>query len=248
MSPPLAVVIPARNEAPRLPLLLADLARAPGLIAECVVVDGGSSDATAAVAQLAGARVLRSPAGRGQQLLMGIASTTAPWLWLLHADARLPPHWPQLLKAVLATPPSQQPRAWYGDLRLELPAPQFRLLELLVRLRSSVLQRPYGDQGLLLSRASYLACGGLRPLPLMEDLDFAERFARHGRFQRLGLPLKVDGRRWQQLGLLRTSLANAALRRAWRAGASPERLLERYGAYQKAQRRSRGSSSHPWPW
>ena len=248
MTPQLAVVIPARHEAPRLPLLLADLARAPGLIAEVVVVDGGSRDATALVGQLAGAQVLRSPAGRGLQLQVGIASTTAPWLWLLHADARLPPHWPRQLEAVLADPPPERPNAWYGDLCLALPGPHYRLLELLVHLRSSLLQRPYGDQGLLLSRASYLACGGLRPLPLMEDLEFAERFSRCGRFQRLGLPLTVDGRRWQQLGLLRTCLANAALRRAWRAGTPPEHLLERYGAYQKAQRRSRGSSSQPWPW
>ena len=44
-GPQLAVVIPVRNEAQRLPLLLADLARAPaGLVGERVVVDGGSFD------------------------------------------------------------------------------------------------------------------------------------------------------------------------------------------------------------
>ena len=61
----LAVVIPALNEAGRLPLLLADLAQAPAdLIAELVVSDGGSSDGTPLLAQLAGAQVLHSPAGR----------------------------------------------------------------------------------------------------------------------------------------------------------------------------------------
>ncbi len=247
MRPALAVVIPARNEASRLPALLADLAQGRQLIAECLVVDGGSSDATASVARLAGARVLQTGPGRGPQLVEGIASTTAPWLWLLHADVRLPAHWPQRLQALLAGPPAAA-TAWYGDLRVELPGIEIRLLEALVGLRSDLGQRPYGDQGLLIPRDTYAACGGLRPLPLMEDLEFAQRFAGQGRFRRLGLPLRVDGRRWRQLGLVRTSLANAALRRAWRQGTPPDQLAQRYGAYQKAQRRSLGSSSQPWAW
>ena len=89
-GPQLAVVIPVRNEAQRLPLLLADLARAPaGLELERVVVDGGSLDGSARLAQLAGATVLHSAANRGRQLQLGVAASTAPWLLLLHADARL---------------------------------------------------------------------------------------------------------------------------------------------------------------
>ena len=45
-GPPLAVVIPARQEALRLPGLLAQLAQAPQLVGEVVVVDAGSEDAT----------------------------------------------------------------------------------------------------------------------------------------------------------------------------------------------------------
>ncbi len=247
LRPRLAVVIPARNEAQRLPLLLADLARAPQLIAECIVVDGGSSDRTARCAAQAGARVLHSSPGRGQQLRHGIAASSAPWLWLLHADGRLPPHWPACVTAVLTQ--SQPPAmhcAWYGELRVECSALQYRVLERLVSLRSGLGQRPYGDQGLLIPRSSYEASGGLLPLPLMEDLDFAQRFARQGRFVSLGMAMGVDGRRWRRLGLVGTTWANMALRRAWRRGVSAELLAQRYGEYQKAQRRCSGSSSQPW--
>ncbi|MDP8994084.1 MAG: glycosyltransferase, partial [Pseudomonadota bacterium] len=41
---------------------------------EIVVADGGSSDATAAVAESAGARVVRAPKGRGTQLRAGAAA------------------------------------------------------------------------------------------------------------------------------------------------------------------------------
>lgn len=94
MPAPLAVVIPALEEAERLPLLLADLAAAPpGLIRERLVVDGGSRDGSAALARLGGADVLVSQAGRGGQLQRGVTVSTAPWLLLLHADARLPAGW-----------------------------------------------------------------------------------------------------------------------------------------------------------
>ena len=233
----LAVVIPARNEAGRLPLLLADLARGSSLLAECIVVDGGSSDGTPQLASLAGARVIHAAAGRGGQLLAGIHASSSHWLWLLHADVRLPADWPQRLSAVLEAevPAARRPqlRAWYGDLRLEQVAAGYRALELVVALRSWLWQRPYGDQGLLIARACYEACGGLRPLPLMEDLEFALRFARQGRLCRLNLRIQVDGRRWRQLGLWRTTLANAALRRAWRRGVPAEVLAERYRLAQR---------------
>ncbi|MEA5411603.1 glycosyltransferase, partial [Synechococcus sp. BA-120 BA3] len=53
MIPPLSVVIAARDEAQGLPALLADLATAPALVREVLVVDGGSADATPRLAALA---------------------------------------------------------------------------------------------------------------------------------------------------------------------------------------------------
>src|SRR6056300_1278046 len=92
--PSLAVIIPARQEAQRLPLLLADLQQAPlGLETELIVVDSSPDPGTADVAQLAGAQVIRCAANRGLQLQVGIAAATTPWLLLLHADCRLPARW-----------------------------------------------------------------------------------------------------------------------------------------------------------
>ncbi|NDG74337.1 MAG: glycosyltransferase [Synechococcaceae bacterium WB8_1B_136] len=237
---PLAVVIPALQEAQRLPALLADLAQAPaGLIAEIVVVDGASPDGTAALAQLAGAKVLTSPAGRGLQLARGVAATTAPWLLLLHADARLLPGWAERVQAAITAPGSGPPRLWCFDLRVQGASPGLRLLELAVALRTRLRQLPYGDQGLLLSRGLLEACGGIAPLPLMEDLDLVLRLRRRARVQRLGGQLRVDGRRWRQRGLLSTAWRNACLRRQWRQGRSVEELAERYYAPGPTSARSR---------
>ncbi|MBW4530912.1 MAG: TIGR04283 family arsenosugar biosynthesis glycosyltransferase [Aphanothece saxicola GSE-SYN-MK-01-06B] len=248
MRPPLSVVIAARDESHGLPALLADLATAPALVREVLVVDGGSRDGTPRLAALAGALVLHDGSGRGGQLAAGVARSAGPWLLLLHGDVRLPAGWARALAAAIA---ADETRAWAFRLRIAGDDPALRLVELAVELRSRWRQLPYGDQGLLLARALHDAAGGIAPLPLMEDLEFVQRLRRQARIGSLGLALRVNGRRWQRLGVWQTVLANARLRRAWRRGTPAEQLAERYydptpqGAYQKAQRRCSGSSSQP---
>ena len=130
---PLSVVIPVRDEARGLPPLLADLAVAPTLVAEVVVVDGGSRDASVAVAQLAGARVLSTAPGRGGQLALGIASSRSRWLLLLHGDGRLPPGWAASVSDAIGQGEEQ---AWAFRLAIAGADPSLRLVELSVTLRS----------------------------------------------------------------------------------------------------------------
>lgn len=223
--PSLAVVIPARQEAQRLPLLLADLQQAPlGLETELIVVDSSADPGTADVAQLAGAQVIRCAANRGLQLQVGIAASTSPWLLLLHADCRLPARWGASVEQAMG----QAPAAWYFDFQVAAAGLPLRLLELAVQLRCMIRALPYGDQGLLLPRALLEQAGGMRPLPLMEDLDLIQRLQPLAPLRRLGQPLAVDGRRWRRDGVLRTAERNAGLRRAWRRGATAQELAQRY--------------------
>ncbi len=91
----MAVIIPARNEARTLPVLLADLAAQRPAPAEVVVVDDGSEDDTAAVARTTGVRVVRTPgpppgwAGKPWACWTGVDATSAPLLVFLDADVRL---------------------------------------------------------------------------------------------------------------------------------------------------------------
>jgi rSAM/selenodomain-associated transferase 2 len=250
--PELSVVIAARNEARALPSLLADLAIGAWARREVVVVDGASADGTARLARLAGARALSAEPCRGAQLAAGVATTDGAWLLLLHADARLPRGWQNLVLEAMERGPQ---RAWAFKLAVDEPGPALRLVEALVNLRSRWRRLPYGDQGLLLSRELLGAAGGIRAIPLMEDLDLVLRLRHLAPICLLSGALRVSGRRWRRLGVLGTALANARLRRAWRRGTPPDRLAERYyqgadgstvqGAYQKAQRRRWGSSSQP---
>jgi len=225
MKPCLSVVIVARNEAARLPSLLADLAGAADGLHELVVVDGSSSDGTPVLAQLAGARVIHGQGGRGGQLAAGVAATEGTWLLLLHADTRLPLGWRAMVERAMA---GSERRAWAFRLGIEGGGAALRLVEALVELRSCWRQLPYGDQGLLIARSWLAAAGGIRPIPLMEDLDLVLRLRRRGPVEVLPAWLVVSGRRWRERGVIGTALANLRLRRAWRRGESPERLAARY--------------------
>ena len=97
--PRVSLVIPALNEERSLPLVLAALP--PGLLAEVVVVDNGSTDATARVAREAGARVVSEPRrGFGRACLTGIAALERPDV-VAFIDADFSDH-PEELPSVLA--------------------------------------------------------------------------------------------------------------------------------------------------
>ena len=223
----LTVVIPTLNEASRLPLLLADLAHWPGSL-QLLVVDGGSRDATRSVAVLAGACVLTShECGRGQQLIQGMARAQHDWRLVLHADSRLPAHWTEAVAAVQRRPDAAG-QGWYFDLRIDAERPMLRLLERCVALRSSLGQRPYGDQGLLIHRDLESQVEGYRPLPLMEDLDLVMRITAISSMRRIGCAIFTSARRWQRRSVLNQAWRNAQLRRAWHRGEAVEQLAVRY--------------------
>jgi len=84
---PLSVAIIARNEAQNLPACLESV----GFAAQIVVVDSGSTDATAEIARDFGCQVYDEPwRGFGAQKQFAIDRCTHPWVLLLDADERVP--------------------------------------------------------------------------------------------------------------------------------------------------------------
>jgi glycosyltransferase involved in cell wall biosynthesis len=86
MAHPCDLVIPCRNEAAALPSVLADLP--PGIRA--IVVDNGSTDATAAVARTLGAEVVAEPSpGYGAAVHAGICAATAEIVAVMDGDGSM---------------------------------------------------------------------------------------------------------------------------------------------------------------
>ena len=141
------------------------------------MVDGGSSDGTEKIAERHGARVVASALGRGIQLSEGASRARGRWLLFLHADTVPGEGWSRAVSGYCADPANRE-RAAAFRFALDDTAPAARRLEAIVAWRTAALGLPYGDQGLLISRAFYESLGGYRPLPLMEDVDFVRRIGR----------------------------------------------------------------------
>ncbi len=99
---PVSVIVPALNEAGNIAALVADTL-AQG-VAEVIVVDNGSTDATAQLAASAGARVISEPRrGYGYASAAGSAAATSPILAYLDADfSFLPSELPRLADPIAA--------------------------------------------------------------------------------------------------------------------------------------------------
>lgn len=222
----ISVVIPTLNAADHLPRALAALAHSP-IVREIVVSDGGSHDATVAIAEAAGAVVVTAERGRGQQLAAGADTARGPWLLFLHADCRLSPGWEGAVAAFFAGPEAAT-RAGYFGFALDDRSPAARRLERLVAWRSRVLGLPYGDQGLLIARSLYDAVGGFAALPLMEDVDLARRLGRH-RLSPIAAPILSSAQRYRAGGYVRRPLRNLLCLSLYFAGVPPQRIARLYG-------------------
>ena len=223
-EPTLSIVIPALNAAASLSPALASLAGL-GDAAELVVVDGGSSDATRAIALAAGARLVDAPRGRGGQLGAGAAAARAAWLLFLHADTRLGQAAIAAVRSHISDHRNAM-RAGYFRFALDDASRAARRLERIVAWRCRALALPYGDQGLLVSRALYDAVGGYATVPLMEDVDLVQRIGR-ARLVELDAPAITSAERYRRTGYFRRSARNLCMLGLWFAGVPP-RVLARF--------------------
>lgn len=220
----LSIVVPALDEAVNLERLLPDLAaRCPGV--EVIVADGGSRDATAAIARRAGARVVESPRGRARQMNAGARAASGDVLLFLHADTALPDGAVEAIAAALA-----DPRVVGGrfDVRFTSPRWPFRMIAALMNVRSRWSGISTGDQGIFVRRAAFDALGGYADIPLMEDVELTRRLKRAGRLASLRLRVTTSSRKWEREGIARTIALMWTLRLLYACGASPARLVGWY--------------------
>ncbi len=216
----ISVVIPALNAAASLPATLASITEAD----ECVVVDGGSSDGTVALAVSLGARVLSAPGGRGGQLAAGVTAAQGGWLLLLHADTRLAQGWRDAIRGHMVEQPR---RAGYCRFALDSGDPGARRLERLVAWRCRVMALPYGDQGMLIHRDLLRDIGGIRPLPLMEDVDLVRRLGRR-RLVPLDVAAVTSAEKWRRQGWHRRSMRNLLCLALYFVGIPPRVIARLY--------------------
>ncbi len=219
----ISIIIPAINEAGNIQKAIATTQA--NLDVEVIVVDGGSSDDTVAIAQSLNVKVISSSPGRAVQMNAGAVAASGEILLFLHADTRLPPGFDEMIRTAL-----QQPGAVAGAFKLQIDASRLSLrwVEWGVNVRSHFYQMPYGDQAIFLTKEIFEQINGFPELPIMEDFELMRRLKRIGRVVIIPTPVVTSARRWLQKGVLKTTLLNQIVIIAYLLGVSPERICSWY--------------------
>jgi rSAM/selenodomain-associated transferase 2 len=228
----ISVIVPTLNADRTLAQTLAALVPAvvEGVVREAIVVDGGSTDETRAIAEAAGTRLIEAERGRGAQLEAGASAARGDWLLFLHADTVLDPGWAEEAQGFIERVESRRRQEAAAAFRFALDddGTMPRLVERLVALRCRLFGLPYGDQGLLVSRRLYRRLGGFRALPLMEDVDLVRRLKRR-ELVMLKSRAVTSGERYRREGYLVRSLRNLGCILLYYLRVPPRVLARLYG-------------------
>lgn len=222
-SPGISVIIPAINEAAHIEKALQSIRF--GKCAEVILVDGGSSDDTVALARSMGAKVITATPPRAHQLNEGAKAADGKVLLFLHADARLPEKYDEHIIACL-----EKPGIACGAFKLRIDSPRkaLRLVERLANFRSGFLKMPYGDQAIFIYSELFHQMGGFPDMPIMEDFEFIRRLQKNGKIITLPQTVFTSSRRWDNFGVIKTTLTNQLVIIGYLLGVSPKRIARWY--------------------
>lgn len=224
-SAKISIIIPVFNEATIILDSLHKLDRSKDNV-EIIVIDGGSKDKTIELVRSTGVNLILSPTpGRAKQMNLGAAKATGDILLFLHADTHLPANFPIIVKKILERSPVV---AGAFELAIDSQDLRLRWIEKMVNWRSHFFSLPYGDQAIFLPTKVFQEVGGFPDLPIMEDFELMRKLKSRGQIAIATTSVLTSPRRWQKLGIFRTTLINQLIVIGYFLGISPHKLASWY--------------------
>ena len=233
-----SIVIPMLNEAEALPRLARTLSVLEPKPFEIIAVDGDSEDASVALAEAAGWRVVHAPKGRSIQINHGVEAAAGEIVCILHADTLLPDDAIAVMLRAMADPKTALAgftplicgpdkvrwgtsfhnwiKTWYAPLFLKTLW-FFQGMRLL-----------FGDHAMFFRRTDFLKVGGCDPDEhVMEEADLCYKFTRIGRIRLINRVVITSDRRVAAWGPWRANWIYFKVGFLWAVGAK-KRLASYY--------------------
>ena len=171
-------------------------------------------------------RIIQGCAGRGAKLKSGAELAANDWLLFLHADTELIGPWEMVVRQHISLP-RNIPAVF--KLSYDSPGVASKLVGEWGTKRTQIFGVPYGDQGLLISRAQYKDIGGYREdFPLMEDVEIMQRIGGKGYFKLLNASTRTSSEKYISEGWFKRGAKHWWIYFLYRRGASPKELYEKY--------------------
>ncbi|MCP4482383.1 MAG: glycosyltransferase family 2 protein [bacterium] len=213
-----SVIIPVYQEEEIINKVINYLKTIP-LALEIIVVDG-YKESTISVIKDRGVIKLKSPVGRAKQMNKGAIVAKGETLLFLHADTLIPKDAFTLIAAS---------KVGAFKLRFNTHNLWFRFLAFATNLRVTLTKIPYGDQAIFIRKNYFEKLGGFKDILIMEDVDLMQRVKQDaGKIKIIPKPVTTSVRRWQEKGVILTTLKNNIIRILYFCGVSPEVLAKIY--------------------
>ncbi|MCA0233674.1 MAG: TIGR04283 family arsenosugar biosynthesis glycosyltransferase [Bacteroidetes bacterium] len=194
-------------------------------VLEIIIVDGGSTDNTAQVAEAAGAVVVTSPKGRALQMNAGAARAAGEVLYFVHADTQVVESFAEdIFEAI-------QEGYQAGGYRFRFDSDRWLLKINSYFTRFDSLFVRGGDQTLFVTRALFRSLGGFdEQYVIMEEYDFLRRMWKSQRnlFKLIPKEVVVSARKYETNSWLSVQLANLVAVLLFKMGRSPQYIAHLY--------------------
>lgn len=221
----ISIIIPVYNEEKHLPLLLKHLWEfSAGLIAEIIVVDGGSKDATAEIAKNH-PRVfyIISEKGRAVQMNTGAKIATSEILYFLHADSFPPRNFDTLIIKEV----EKGNKAGCFQMKFDKDHWWLNLMGHFTKINHISCRG--GDQSLFIERKLFEEIGGFdESYKVYEDNELIKRLYEKEQFVVIKKWLTTSARLYEKMGVWNTQLLFAQIYWKRRWGATAEELYSHY--------------------